>query len=649
MKHGLPWLCALAAVFISACNNNPTPAPWKKTRPDGSPWITAVRAFPDDPRSLDPQFTYDEYSHRIVSSVYESLLSYEPFRNDFVLTPELGSEVPQAVTNPDGTIDYICRIKKGVRFADDPCFPDGKGRELTSADFVFVFQRIADPKVESPLSSTLQEYLYGMADAWAAAQKVGSFDYAAPFVPVQAIDRYTFRIRLKKPYPQIKYWLAFPFTAPVPREAIAYYDGKVHDGVQREQFKFHPVGTGAFRLVEWSRGRLIRLVRNDSFYGRFPTSGWPTKHADRYIPHVGKQLPLVDEVQFLVMRESIPAWILFKQGWTDGSGVGKDIFNSVMGTSRELTPEYKARGIELEKDIELGNFYLNFNMQDPLVGKNTDLRRALSTVFDTAKANRIFFNGTFIDAKQLLPPGIYGYDPNIVNPYRDTNVARARELLAKAGYPGGIDPKTGHPLELIYDSIADDSASRQLVEYEKNEFEKLGIRVRIVENSYPQMQDKQDRGAFQFTTGGWNADYPDPENFFFLFYGPNAPPSGYNQSRYDNPEFNKLFVQMSTMDNSPERAAIIAKMNRILIDDCVIVPLYYSVRYVLMQPWAKRIVLNALVAKGNAAKYIWVDQPVREIERKKLNRRNYWPLAAGLGIIALAVWVGIRKRAASNV
>src|SRR5262249_25238782 len=149
------------------------------------------------------------------------------------------------------------------------------------------------------------------------------FDYDAPFKPVEEIDRYTFRINLKKPFPQIRYWLAFPFTTPTPREAVEYYDGQVHDGRQRPQFLFHPVGTGAFPLQTWTRGSLIRLVRNDNYNTlRFPTEGWPEEHADRYIPHAGKKLPLVDEIQLIIMRESIPAWILFKQGWTDSSGVG---------------------------------------------------------------------------------------------------------------------------------------------------------------------------------------------------------------------------------------------------------------------------------------------------------------------------------------
>jgi ABC-type transport system substrate-binding protein len=648
MRLRLLSLCALA-VCLAGCDNDPTPAPFRKTRADGSTWITSVRAFPDDPRSLDPQFTYDEVSHRIVSSVYETLLQYKPFTEDFVLEPSLGSALPESVTNSDGTVDLVCRIKPGLKFADDPCFPDGRGRELTSADFVYIFQRMADPKVECPIASTLQDYLVGMREAWDAADKSGRFDYDAPFAPVQAIDRYTFKIRLRKPYPQMKYWLAFPFTAPVPREAVEYYDGRVHDGVQRDLFRFHPVGTGAFRMAEWDRGRLIRLVRNNNYAATFPTSGWPAEHVGRYAPHVGKPLPLIDEVQLLIMRESIPAWILFKQGWTDASGVGKDVFKSVVGPGGALTSEYKARGIELEKDVEVSTFYLMFNMQDPLIGANVNLRRALSLAYDAAAANQIFYNGIFVETKQLLPPGIFGYEENIENPYRPANLAKAKEFLAKAGYPNGIDPKTGRPLEIVLDSQADDSATRQLAEFEKGQFEKLGIRVKIVENIFAQMIDKQTRGTYQFLFAGWNADFPDPENYFFLFYGPNLPPRGYNQSFYKNPEFDRLYEQMMTMENTPERATIIAKMNKILIDDCVITPIFNPAVYVLMQPWAKRIVRNALVAKGNGFKYAWIDQPERAIDRENWNRKNYWPIVVTVLVLATTVWLAGRRRAAANV
>lgn len=639
----------LGVLVLAGCDNNPNSPPYRQTRPDGSPWITTYRPFSDDPRSLDPQFTYDEISHRITASVYDTLLTYEPFREDYVLTEDLAAEMPRLETNPDGTFGYVCKIKPGVFFHDDPCFPDGKGRELTSQDFVYAFQRMSDPKVECPISATLQEFVVGMAEAWQAAEKSGSFDYDAPFSGVTAIDRTTFRINLKKPYPQIKFWMAFPFTAPVPREAVEYYDGKVHDGKQRDLFKFHPVGTGPFRLVEWDRGRLIRLVRNERYNAMtFPTGGWPADRADRYLPHAGKPLPLLDEIQLLVMRESIPAWILFKQGWTDGSGVGKDVFNSVITTGKDLSPEYRARGIELLKDVEMATWYLMFNMEDPLIGANVHLRRALSLVFDAETANQIFFNGIWLGTEQLLPPGVFGYEPDFENPWRRGGLEEAKRQLAEAGYPDGRDPKTGRPLELVLDSTADDGASRQLAEYEKSQFEKLGIHVRIQENIFAQMIDKQTRGTYQFLFAGWNGDYPDPENFFFLFYGPNIPPRGYNQSRYDNKEFNGLFEKMTVMENSSERAALIARMNEIMTGDCVIAPLWNPVRYALLQPWAKQIVINSLVSKGDGLKYAWIDAPLREVEREKLNRKNYWPLAAFvLGLAALVGWA-IRWRARTN-
>jgi hypothetical protein len=106
---------------------------------------------------------------------------------------------------------------------------------------------------------------------------------------------------------------------------------------------------------------------------------------------------------------------------------------------------------------------------------------------------------------------------------------------------------------------------------------------------------------------------------------------------------------MMTMENSPERADIVAKMNRILIDDCVVASVFNPAIYVLIQPWAKRVVRNALVAKGNGFKYSWIDAPMREIEREKLNRKDYWPLAVSGLLLATIVWLGIRRRARSNV
>lgn len=603
--------------------------------------MVSYRALPDDPRSLDPQFSYDTVGHSVIASVYETLLQYHPFKTDpYELIPCLAAQMPERIKHPDGSEEYLIRLKPGLTFHDDPCFDGGIGREVLAEDLIYAFKRIADPAVECPISATLQQYVVGLQDAYLEAKKAGTFDYSRALSGVENVDRHTVRLRLSRAYPQILYWLAMPFTAPVPREAVEFYDGKEHGGEVRPQFKFHPVGTGPFRLVEWSRGRLIRFERFQRYNAtRFPSEGWNAEEESLFRPLAGAAIPFVDEVQFQIIRETIPGWMLFRQGYLDASGISKDVFNTVLSASQDLTPEYRARGVRLSKDPQPSTYFLIFNMEDPVYGKNKKLRQAISAAYDEEFSNRIFRNGIDINAQQVLPPGVFGHDPKLRNPYKQHDLALAKRLMAEAGYPNGIDPSTGKALELSFDVTADDATSRQMAEFQRGQIEQLGIRVKIIENLWERQQTKVDGGNFQLVAYGWQADYPDPENFLFLFYGGNVPPAGNNSSRYKNPEFDRLFEQMITMDNTRERLELIRRMNGILNEDCAAVWLSHATMFSLTQPWTLRVNRNPLYYGG--AKYAKLDLALRERKRREWNRPVYWPLALVGGLALLGVGYGI--------
>ena len=637
-------LCSALALCwaLTGCDNQPFPRFQGGIRPDGKPWKTTYRALPDEPRSLDPQVSYDVIGTAVVALIDEGLLEYHPFKSDpCELRPCIAETMPERTQNADGTETYTFHLKKGIFFQDDPCFPDGKGREMRAEDFVYAFKRITDPKSECPVSSDFQANIIGMAEAYAQARKAGRFDYDAPLEGVIAADRYTLQLVLKKPNPQILYWLAMQFTVPVPREAVEYYDGGVHDGVPREQFKFHPVGTGPFRLVEWKRRSVIRLVRNEHYHTTtFPEGGWSAEEDARFHRYIGASLPQVDEVQFAIIREAIPHWVLFKQGFLDSYVVSKDVFNSVLSASHALTPEYAARGVRLSKQVDPSTFYFLFNMDDPVVGKNQKLRQAIGMVYDEELAREIFSNGVDVNAQQLLPPGIFGYNPHARHPWKQHDLELARKLVAEAGYPGGIDPKTDKPLELQMALTADSAGARQKAEFEKRQIEQLGIRVRVIENTWEKQQEAMDRGAYQVTATAWYMGYPDPENLFMLFYGKNFPPKGNNTSRYHNPEFDLLYERMRNLDNTPERLAMIRRMSQILEEDCPMIPLFHNVAYALNQPWAPQFASNMFL--NNGPKYVDVDVPLREAKLAQWNRRTYAPLWTGLALLGLCVGYGLK-------
>jgi ABC-type transport system substrate-binding protein len=639
-------ICLAVGLVLSGCDSNPHPKPLHQTRPDGTPWVVRYGVMSEDPRSFDPQFAYDQMSRRAMEPVYDTLIEYHPFKTEpYEIIPGMLAELPQLEVSADGKHSYLCRLKEGIRYHDDPCFPDGKGREVVADDVHYAWLRICDPKVESPFIGPIGEAVDGMLEMNAAADAASKaaekekrpnpkFDYSQKLAGIEVLDRHRFRIHLKRPFPQLVYWMAMHATTPVAREAVEYYDGQKHDGVLRDDFrKFKAVGHGPYRVAEYIPRQRVRLERVEGYRTvAFPTDGFPPEKADWLKTLAGKPLPFIDEVSYSIMRETIPIFVLARQGYLDGMAANKDSFAALLTAERGLAPKYKARGMFLERDAEPSTFWIAINMENPVLGKNKKLRQALSCAYDPKTYSEIFYSGVAPVATQIVPPGILGFDRHRANPYA-FNPERARQLIAEAGYPNGRDA-SGRQLELTIDAVSSGSEDRQRSEFDQRCFEALGIKVKINENTFARLMDKQDDGNFQLSTSaGWGADYPDAENYFFLFYTKNFPPAGKNYTRYSNPEFDKLYEQMAAMENSPERLAIIRRMNDILAEDLPVIPTFNKEFYTVVQPWARRTHNNLMLEGG--VKYLVVDPILRERLRAEWNHKPLWPLVI-LGVLLTA-------------
>jgi ABC-type transport system substrate-binding protein len=383
------------------------------------------------------------------------------------------------------------------------------------------------------------------------------------------------------------------------------------------------------------------LERNPSYRTTtFPEGGWGPDQDALLKPLAGMPLPMVDEVVMTIFRETIPIFLLFRQGYLDGMGVGKDAFSSLISPSRDLSQKYKDRGVSLHRDTEPSTFFMALNMEDPVLGPNKKLRQALSAAFDAQANLDIFYNSVPIAAQQLLPPGIAGYRKDFRNPY-GYNLEKAKALLAEAGYPTGKD-SSGKVLELTLDTTGGSANERLIAEFNQRQFEQLGIRLKVVENPFAKLMEKLDDGGYQIASGsGWGADYPDPENFFFLYYSKNLPPAGKNHSRYKNPEFDRLFETMATMENSPEREEMARKMNDILSEDVPHILNMHRSTFGLTQPWAPRVQSNPLLEGG--LKYVVLDYELREKLRSEWNRKPVWPVFVAASLIVLAA-LALRTR-----
>ena len=215
---------------------------------------------------------------------------------------------------------------------------------------------------------------------------------------------------------------------------------------------------------------------------------------------------------------------------------------------------------------------------------------------------------------------------------------RARKLLADAGHPAGrgIPP--------IYAEVTDSTTDDQFHAAFKRDMARIGLDIRSNRVTFGQMLDRVDKGQAQMWGLAWGADYPDAQNFFQLFYGPNKAP-GPNGSNYHNPEFDRLYDESLTQFPGERRTQLYRRMQEILVEDCAWIFKYRRIDFDLMQPWIHNFKRNTISSKYG--KYLRVDDVLRRREVEKINAPVFWPVWAFLGFTAIIItWtrIGARRR-----
>jgi ABC-type transport system substrate-binding protein len=560
-------------------------------------------------KGFDPVKVSDVASSAMICRVYEGLLDYAYLDRPYRVQPMLAETMPEV--SADG-LTYTFHIRKGIFFQDDPCFPGGKGRELTAEDFVYSIKRIADLKNASSGFWVFNGRVAGLDEFRAASAGDAPTDYAALVEGLHSIDRYTLQIRLKEAYPQLLWVLAMHYTFAVPREAVEFYgDGFVN----------HPVGTGPYILETWNNNYRIEFVRNPKWAetGRvelYPSTGTEEARAAGLLDDAGRQIPFIDRIVQYVVDDVATTWMMFLSGQFSYSTISRDNWAAVITPGRELVSEMKEQGVELLSSPTLYLSYIGFNMDDPLVGKNKKLRQALSCAFDPELLVQ-YYNGRVTPVYGPLPDPLAGFKPNPTA--YSFNLAKAKQLLAEAGYPDGIDPATGRRLELTLELGDAAPDTRQSVELMVGMVDKIGVVLKAGYNNWPAFLDKLDRRQAQIFKLGWVADYPDSENFLQLFYGPNASP-GPNHANYVNPQIDKLYEQLRTMLPGSEKDRLCEQMVDIVIEDCPWVFLYQPMDFAVVHNWLKNYSLHDF--PYTMTKYRRVDNATWNAWKAKRGRNN---------------------------
>lgn len=518
--------------------------------------------------TLDPVNSYDNVSGMIIYNICEQLYDYHYLNRPYELKPLLADGMP-SIENKGQR--YVIKIKKNIRYHDHPAFK-GKIRTVTAQDFITQIKRLA----YDPLNSTgwwvVDGVIVGINDF---KKKVGS-DFekfkSTSISGLKALDEHTLVIELTQPSPQFIYKLSMSFISPVPLEVIE------HD---KNDLSRNPIGTGPFYLTKIEPAQEIILNKfphyHESFY---PSEGDRFANNRGLLKDSGEKIPFLDGVKFIVVNDNAQRWELFNQNKLDFIVLPQEFYSQVFDDVGNLKEEIKAKNIRLQTMPTLTYWWLAFNMRDPLLGKNINLRKAIAHAANMDKYIQLFTNNTGQRANSILPPGIFGYDPSATLPY-EYNLDKAKDFLAKAGYPGGKNLP-----ELVYDTRAESKISNKQAEFFKTQLALIGINIKIVKNNFKQYLEKSRTGHLQFFQDGWTLDYPDAENIFQLLTSTNHPP-GPNASFYSKPELDAMYEKMSKLPDGEEKRSLILKMEKMVNDDLPWVMQYYSRNFILYHDYVK--------------------------------------------------------------
>lgn len=692
---------------VAGCSDTPWNSPYSQDQVSQS---ILFSSFSSPPKHLDPVVSYNANEWSIISQVYEPLLQYHYLKQPYALDtltlqamPEVRflDETGQVVAEGSDKVafsEYRFRIKDNILYQPHPAFvKDEQGqlllanlsqqqlagiekiadfsetatRKLTVNDYVFAIKRMAIQQNHSPILGSMIQYIVGLRDFSKEVSKTvkKQKDYELtedfrlkPIEGVKVVSDTEFTIRIKGQYPQFLYWLTMNFFAPIPWEALVFYQqpGLVKKNISLDTY---PVGTGPYMLVENNPNRKIHLMANPNYnHGTYPSDGLAEGADPQLLADAGKPLPFIDEVIYSLEKESVPLWNKFLQGYYDASGVSSDSFDQAISISAngnmDLTSEMQQKGIEFLNIVEPTIFYFAFNMADPVVGgyneKQRKLRQAISIAINTEEYISIFLNGRGIAAQGPIPPGLFGtlegekgINPFIYNwvngrPERKS-IEYAKKLLAEAGYENGRDAE-GQVLKIHYDTAATGPDSKAQLNWYRKQLAKLGIELIIRATDYNRFQDKVRGAKVQTFSWGWNADYPDPENFLFLLAGENAPINtegmGVNGANYDRKEFNELFKQVKTMPNSPQRLELIQKMLRMVQEDAPWSWGFHPKSLVLYHSWYDNVWANPLA--NNTLKYKRINAEERLRKQQQWNQPVIWPFVVVILLIIGSIYPLIR-------
>lgn len=527
-------------------------------------------------RSLDPTGINDVVSHHVAHQIYDLLVDLD---SNLKLEPALATRWD---ISPDGLL-YTFHLRRGVKFHDNACFPDGKGREFNAKDVKFSFDRILDARTGSLGFDFYKNYVEGAKEFNEETIKSIKDNSQPKIKEVSGYvvkDDSTFQIKLTKPFGPFIYYMCLGFVYVIPHEAVEKYG--------KDYFQ-NPVGTGAFIFENWTPDLEINMVKNPNYWMK-----------DEF----GNQLPYLDRVKFRFIKDVSQQLLEFKNGGIDESyRIPTELFKSIVTEQKTLTPEYSQFKLQVTQSLAV-QFY-GF-LTSGKIFNNPKLRQAFNYAIDRDRVVKFVLQNSGVSANNgIVPPGMPGYDSRKIKGY-SFDLEKARQLMSEAGYPGG----KGFP-EITLNLNEGGGRNSQVAEAIQNMLKEIGVTVKLQTMQFAQHLDNIDAGRFDFWRLGWIADYPDPETFLNLFYGKNVPnnpsdKSPINSFRYKNAKYDELFEKALTISDIQERNKVYQEAEQLAINEAPILFIYYDEDYRLLQPYVRGYALDPMHRVN--FRHLWLDK-----------------------------------------
>ncbi|MDH4469207.1 MAG: ABC transporter substrate-binding protein [Bacteriovoracaceae bacterium] len=520
--------------------------------------------------TIDPHLSYDLNSNLITYQIYDTLYSYHYLKRPLTHEPLIAEDFPQLLN--DG-ITYQVKIKKNIYYHPGPFIPEG--RQVRAQDFVNSFKRLAYGPTNSKGWWLVQDKFVGLDDFRLTTKKMDDL-LSHDLKSIEATDDHTLLIHLKRPLgaPLLMGILSMPFTAPIPIEVFT----KMNNDLTK-----YEVGTGAYALEDFDVSERIHLKAfNQYLHQRYPNTGDRNAHDKGLLADANRPLPMIKNVEIVIVKDDEKIWKKFLDDQYSFIDLPREKHAEVIDINGSLSKSLSNKWV-LDENPAFYQWFVEFNMQDDVVGKNLNLRKAISYAINYDSFMSEVTRNADQKANSVMPPGVFGYNPASELPYK-YDPKKAMDLLKKIKWDSNKILK--------FETRKDSTTNILFANFIKKDLEKVGIKVEVIVNNFSTFLEKAKKKKMQLWQGGWLLDYPDAENVLQLFYSPLGHENGPNKSQFKNAEFDRLFHEILVLDNGPERFQKLQQMEAIIHKELPIIMLYFSKNYFLVNQQLKNFRFN---------------------------------------------------------